>query len=62
MWPLVDLLDDIKTIEGKWIYKTKRDSKGNVKRFKGKHVAKSSLNEKQLILMLPFWMYPAKII
>lgn len=62
MWPLVDLLDDIKTIEGKWIYKTKRDSKGNVKRFKGKLVAKSSLNEKQLILMLPFWMYPAKII
>ena len=40
VWDLVELPKGIKTIGCKWIFKTKHDSKGNVKRYKVRLVAK----------------------
>jgi hypothetical protein len=40
VWDLVDIPDGIKTVGCKWVYKTKRDSKGNVERLKARPVAK----------------------
>ena len=40
VWELVPLPEDVKPIGYKWIFKTKRDSKGNVERYKICLVAK----------------------
>ena len=40
VWELVPLPEDVKPIGCKWIFKTKRDSKGNVERYKARLVAK----------------------
>ena len=40
VWDLVQLLEGLKPIGYKWIFKTKRDSKGNTERYKGRLVAK----------------------
>jgi len=40
VWELVPLPEGVKPIGCKWIFKTKRDSKGNVKRYKAHLVAK----------------------
>ncbi|RVW54692.1 Retrovirus-related Pol polyprotein from transposon TNT 1-94 [Vitis vinifera] len=40
VWDIVELPKGIKTIGCKWIFKTKHDSKGNVKRYKARLVAK----------------------
>ncbi|KAK4404157.1 Retrovirus-related Pol polyprotein from transposon TNT 1-94 [Sesamum angolense] len=40
VWELVQLPEDTKPIGCKWIFKTKRDSKGNVERYKTRLVAK----------------------
>ena len=40
VWDLVELLESIKPIGCKWIFKTKRDSKGNIARCKARLVAK----------------------
>lgn len=34
-WTLCELPKDRKAIKNKWVYKTKRDSNGNIDRFKG---------------------------
>ena len=36
VWELVKPSIGVKPISGKWIYKTKKDYKGNIERFKGK--------------------------
>ena len=40
VWDHVELLEGLKPIGCKWIFKTKRDSKGNKERYKARLVAK----------------------
>ena len=40
LWDLVELPDGIKAIGCKWVFKTKKDSLGNIKRHKARLVAK----------------------
>ncbi|CAD5174224.1 unnamed protein product, partial [Musa acuminata subsp. malaccensis] len=40
IWDLVELPNDCKRVGCKWIFKTKRDSMGNIERYKAKLVAK----------------------
>ncbi|CAD5178886.1 unnamed protein product [Musa acuminata subsp. malaccensis] len=40
VWDLVELPNDCKRVGCKWVFKTKRDSTGNIKRYKARLVAK----------------------
>jgi hypothetical protein len=40
VWDLVEIPKGAKTVGCKWVYRTKHDSKGNIKRFKARLVAK----------------------
>ena len=46
VWDLVKLPEGAKPIGSKWIFKTKRDSKGNIERYKGRLVAKGFTQKK----------------
>ena len=53
VWDLVELPEGVNLIGCKWIFKTKRDSKGNIVRYKACLVA-ISLKRKTLIIRRPF--------
>ena len=40
VWDLVELLEGCKRVGFKWVFKNKRDSKGNIKHYKARPVAK----------------------
>lgn len=40
VWDVLDLPDTFKRIGCKWVFKTKRDSRGNLERFKARLIAK----------------------
>ena len=50
IWDLVPLPEGKKPISCKWIFKTKRDSEGNVERYKARLELKALLKGKTLIL------------
>ena len=50
IWNLVPLLEDVKPIGCKWIFKTKRDLKCDVKRYKAHLLLRVLLKRKTLIL------------
>jgi len=40
MWDLVELLEGYKRVGCKWVFKTKRDSEGNIEHYKARLIAK----------------------
>ena len=48
VWDLVDLPSVVKTIQCKWVFKTKKDLSGNIDRYKARLVAKG-LTQKEVI-------------
>ncbi|KAL6318588.1 hypothetical protein AAG906_000666 [Vitis piasezkii] len=48
VWNLVELSEDVKSIGCKWIFKTQRDSKGNIARYKAYLVAKGFIQKEDI--------------
>lgn len=61
VWDLVNLPDDFKLIDCKWVSQTKRDSRIKLKAFKPDWLLKVSLKVKKLILMQRFSQSQVKI-
>ena len=60
VWSLVNFPDGCRPIWCKWVFKTKRDAKGEAERYKTRLVAKATVNEKVLIFMKPSIPCPLK--
>ena len=62
VWDLVELPKGAKTIGCKWAFKTKRDSLGNIERYKATLITKGFTQNKESITQKPFLLYPSKIL
>ena len=57
IWDLVELLEIYKKVGCKWIFKTKRDTSGNIERYKVRLWPKVSLRKEALIIKRPSLLY-----
>ena len=55
VWDLLELPYCVKAIGCKWVFKTKKDSQGNIERHKAKLVAKGFTQKEGLEYMEPFF-------
>ena len=62
VWDLIELPQGEKDIGCKWVYKTNRDSLGNIERYKSRLVAKGFTQKEGINYMGPFILYPRKIL
>ena len=60
VWDLVEFPESVKPIGCKWIFKNKKDLKGNIERYKARLVAKGFTQRKALTLKKPFSVVSSK--
>ena len=60
VWSLVDFLDGCKPFGCKWVFKTKRDAKGQVKRYKARLVAKNHSQREGIDFKETFYLVSTK--
>jgi hypothetical protein len=48
VWDLVEIFDGVKRVDCKWVYKTKYDFKGKIKRFKTRLMAKGFTQQEEI--------------
>ena len=61
VWDLIELPNSCKPVGCKWVFKTKREAKGNIERFKARLWPKVSLKRKVSITKIPSLRFPTKI-
>ncbi|RVW58770.1 Retrovirus-related Pol polyprotein from transposon TNT 1-94 [Vitis vinifera] len=61
VWDLVELPNGVKTIGCKWVFKTKKDSLGNIEDTRPDLLQRGSLRKKESITRKPFLLYLRKI-
>ena len=62
VWDLVELPEGCKRVGCKWVFKTKRDSQGNIERYKAHLVAKFLLRRMSLTIRKHFRLFLRKIL
>ena len=62
VWDLVEIPNGAKTVGCKWVYKTKRDSKGKIERYKTRFVAKGFTQREGIDLTKPSHQFLRKIL
>ena len=61
VWDIIELPKGSKAVGCKWVFKTKRDSKGKVERFKARLMAKGFTQRDELTTMRLTLRYPKRI-
>ena len=62
VWDLMELPEGCKRVRCKWVFKTKRDSHGNIKLHKARLVAKGFTQKMALIIRKHFLPFLRKIL
>jgi len=62
VWDLVELLEGCKRVGCKWVFKSKHDSQGNIKRYKARLLPKVLLRKMALTIRKHFCLFLRKIL